>query len=79
MSAEVAPGDLTAPDRSITDSIAALRARIETVIRGKSGVVELALVTVVAGGHILLEDVPGVGKTTLAHTLARALLAEMDG
>lgn len=71
MSAEVA-SDLTA-QQAIADSVAALRARIETVIRGKSGVVELALVTVVAGGHILLEDVPGVGKTTLAHTLARAL------
>ena len=53
--------------------IAALRERIETVVRGKSSVVELAIVTVLAGGHLLLEDVPGVGKTTLASTLARAL------
>jgi MoxR-like ATPase len=53
--------------------IEALKARVEQVIRGKSQVVELALVAVIAGGHILLEDVPGVGKTTLAHSLARAL------
>ncbi len=53
--------------------IAALRERIETVVRGKSSVVELAVVTVLAGGHLLLEDVPGVGKTTLAATLAKAL------
>lgn len=46
---------------------------MEGVIRGKSEVVELALVTVLAGGHLLLEDVPGVGKTTLAHGLAQAL------
>ena len=53
--------------------IQALKARVEQVIRGKSQVVELALVAVIAGGHILLEDVPGVGKTTLAHSLACAL------
>jgi MoxR-like ATPase len=49
-----------------------LQATIETVIRGKAEVVELALVTLLAGGHLLIEDVPGVGKTTLAHTLARS-------
>jgi MoxR-like ATPase len=49
-----------------------LQATIETVIRGKSDVVELALVTLLAGGHLLIEDVPGVGKTTLAQTLARS-------
>src|SRR5439155_743360 len=49
-----------------------LQATIEKVIRGKSDVVELALVTLLAGGHLLIEDVPGVGKTTLAQTLARS-------
>jgi MoxR-like ATPase len=49
-----------------------LQATIETVIHGKSDVVELALVTLLAGGHLLIEDVPGVGKTTLAQTLARS-------
>ena len=50
-----------------------LQSTIESVIHGKSDVVELALVTLLAGGHLLIEDVPGVGKTTLAHTLARSL------
>lgn len=49
-----------------------LQATIEGVIRGKSDVVELALVTLLAGGHLLIEDVPGVGKTTLAQTMARS-------
>jgi MoxR-like ATPase len=49
-----------------------LQDTIETVIRGKSDVVELALVTLLAGGHLLIEDVPGVGKTTLAQTLAKS-------
>ena len=49
-----------------------LQATIETVIRGKSDVVELALVALFAGGHLLIEDVPGVGKTTLAQALARS-------
>jgi MoxR-like ATPase len=49
-----------------------LQATIESVIRGKSDVVELALVTLIAGGHLLIEDVPGVGKTTLAQSLARS-------
>ncbi len=68
MSAEAA----TTPSWSAS-RIAALRERVERVVRGKSEVVELALVTVLAGGHLLLEDVPGVGKTTLAHGLAQAL------
>ncbi len=49
-----------------------LQKTIETVIRGKSDVVELALVTLLASGHLLIEDVPGVGKTTLAQALARS-------
>ncbi|MCU1244942.1 MAG: hypothetical protein JWN02_852, partial [Acidobacteria bacterium] len=53
--------------------IAALQANVETVIRGKSEVVQFCLAALLAKGHILLEDVPGVGKTTLAHALARSL------
>ena len=49
-----------------------LEATIESVIRGKPDVVELALVTLLAGGHLLIEDVPGVGKTTLAQAIARS-------
>jgi len=45
---------------------------IQSVIRGKDEVIQLALVGLFARGHLLIEDVPGVGKTTLAHTLARS-------
>jgi MoxR-like ATPase len=55
------------------DKIAALRANVEKVIRGKSDVVQLCVAALLAKGHILLEDVPGVGKTTLAHALARSV------
>lgn len=55
------------------ERIELLQAAIERVIRGKPEAVRLAIVTLLAGGHLLIEDVPGVGKTTLAHALARAL------
>jgi MoxR-like ATPase len=60
------------PRRSL-DKIAALQANVEKVIRGKSEVVQFCIAAMLAKGHILLEDVPGVGKTTLAHALARSL------
>jgi MoxR-like ATPase len=50
-----------------------LVAAVETVIRGRHAAVELALATVVSGGHVLVEDAPGSGKTTLARALANAL------
>jgi MoxR-like ATPase len=56
-----------------TERIEALQNAIERVIRGKPEAVRLAIVTLLAGGHLLVEDVPGVGKTTLAHALALAL------
>ncbi|HSF25701.1 MAG TPA: MoxR family ATPase [Blastocatellia bacterium] len=49
-----------------------LQSTIESVIRGKSDIVQLSLVSLLAGGHLLIEDVPGVGKTTLAQSLARS-------
>src|SRR5215208_4145711 len=55
------------------DRIAALQDNVERVIRGKSEVVQFCIAALLAKGHILLEDVPGVGKTTLAHALARSL------
>lgn len=50
-----------------------LEATLRSIIRGSDDVVRLALVAVFAKGHLLIEGVPGVGKTTLGHTLARAL------
>ena len=55
-----------------TELLARLQKSIQTVIRGKDDVIQLALVTLFARGHLLIEDVPGVGKTTLAHSLARS-------
>ena len=55
------------------ERIELLQSAIERVIRGKPEAIRLAIVTLLAGGHLLVEDVPGVGKTTLAHALARAL------
>ena len=56
-----------------TEKIERLQQAIETVIKGKPEAVRLGIVTLIAGGHLLVEDVPGVGKTTLAHAMARAL------
>jgi MoxR-like ATPase len=62
-----------APRVTTAEKVNLLQAEIERVIRGKAEAVRLAIVTLLAGGHLLVEDVPGVGKTTLAHALARAL------
>ena len=51
------------------ERVATLRAAVERVIKGKPEAVRLAAVTLLAGGHLLVEDVPGVGKTTLAQAL----------
>ena len=53
--------------------IGELQRSIGRVIKGKDDAIELAIVALVARGHLLIEDVPGVGKTTLAHALARSL------
>jgi MoxR-like ATPase len=53
--------------------IKALEDNVGSVVKGKPEVVRLAIMTLLARGHLLIEDVPGVGKTTLAHALARSL------
>jgi MoxR-like ATPase len=55
------------------EKVLRLQAAIESVIKGKPETVRLALVALIAGGHLLIEDVPGVGKTTLAQAMAAAL------
>jgi MoxR-like ATPase len=54
------------------ESIELLQKTIESVIKGKSNAIKMAIVTLLGRGHLLIEDVPGVGKTTLAFTLAKA-------
>jgi MoxR-like ATPase len=50
-----------------------LRANMALTIRGKAAVIEQVVTGLVAGGHVLIEDLPGVGKTTLAYALARSM------
>ena len=52
--------------------LADLQRSISRVVKGKEEVIQMALMTLLARGHLLVEDVPGVGKTTLAHTIARS-------
>src|SRR6266487_539921 len=52
---------------------AQLEAALRSIIRGKDDVVRLAIVAILARGHLLIEGVPGVGKTTLGHAIARAI------
>jgi len=59
--------------RADVKTLQALQATIERALIGKPEVVRLALVALLARGHLLVEDVPGVGKTTLALALARAV------
>src|SRR5215472_12609951 len=68
---------LMSPESAIAiaaaDRASRLESELKKVIRGNDHVVRLALVSVFAHGHLLIEGVPGVGKTTLAHALARLL------
>lgn len=66
------PTATTAPEIS-PDRLKDLQQNVETVFQGKTRVVRHTVACLLAGGHLLLEDVPGVGKTTLALALARSL------
>lgn len=55
------------------EKIDVLREEINKVVKGKNDVVDKVLCAMLAGGHILLEDIPGVGKTTLAMTIAKVM------
>ncbi|HET9820799.1 MAG TPA: MoxR family ATPase [Burkholderiaceae bacterium] len=60
-------------DAALADRLARLADQISTVIVGKRPQIEDCIACLLAGGHLLIEDVPGVGKTTLAHALAVSL------
>jgi MoxR-like ATPase len=66
-----------AVDAERIERLIELRRAVERALEGKTAAVELALVALIARGHVLIEDVPGVGKTTLARALAKAVGCEM--
>jgi MoxR-like ATPase len=68
-----APAELVNGTGDTADLLDRLRSNISAVLLGKPEVVDLALVTLLAEGHLLIEDVPGVGKTLLARALAKSL------
>jgi len=61
------------PAPRIRETLQRIKENIGKVILGKDDVIDQVLVTLVAGGHLLLEDLPGLGKTTLAYCLARSI------
>lgn len=63
--------------QSFASTFATICDNIELVVRGKRALIEQAVLACIAGGHILIEDVPGVGKTTLAKALAVSVGASM--
>jgi len=65
-------------DTEHNDLLAQLKANLGRVIRGKEAVIDLLIVALLADGHVLIEDVPGTGKTTLAKALALSLKAKFS-
>ena len=57
----------------IRNSIELLRSAVKSIVVGKDNVVDLAITAILCGGHILTEDVPGIGKTTLARAISGAM------
>jgi MoxR-like ATPase len=66
-------GQMTTKSATPNESLERLRANVANVLLGKPEVIQLALVALLADGHLLIEDVPGIGKTLLAKALARSL------
>ena len=68
---QAAPQELSAAEAG--EKLAALKQNLNTVIQGKEEAIDILVTALVAGGSVLMEDVPGVGKTTLAKALARSI------
>jgi len=73
MPAVTAPAPLSSTNIGAIGAVQALEDAIGTVVRGKPEAIRAAVVALLARGHLLIEDIPGVGKTTLARALAHAL------
>lgn len=69
----MATSSKTIPAPKVKESLHRLRDNIGTVIKGKDEIIDKVVVCLVSGGHVLIEDLPGVGKTTLAYSLAKSL------
>jgi len=69
----MSPSSINLSAREIQKRSAELSNNINQVIKGKEDVVENAVICFLCGGHLLIEDLPGVGKTTLAYSLAKSL------
>ncbi len=70
---QAAPRPDHRPEQSFKDLFDLLAAQLERVLRGKRRAVHLSLVCLFSEGHLLIEDVPGVGKTSLAKAIARSI------
>jgi MoxR-like ATPase len=64
------------PTEALLESLGRLQLELNKVILGKAEVIEKVVIALLAGSHILMEDLPGVGKTTLAKALARSISAD---
>jgi MoxR-like ATPase len=73
MDKDITPNPPAITPAQFAGHVAKLQQNLSTVIRGKGDSIRLLLVALLAGGHALLEDVPGTGKTTLAKCLARSI------
>ena len=66
-------GDTLAPMARFDEQFRLIRDNMELAVKGKGDVIELLVLALVSGGHVLIEDVPGVGKTSLGKALARSV------
>ncbi len=73
MDREVEDGTSAGRAAWFADRFDALAANVESFIKGKTDVVRMALICMLAEGHLLLEDVPGTGKTSLAKAMSQSI------
>jgi MoxR-like ATPase len=70
---------VTEPNDRHAEILPKLQEQLGRIILGESEVIENLVIALLSGGHILMEDVPGVGKTTLAKALAKSLSNDARG